>query len=423
MSTKMATSQSFLKRHSGPLLTVAALSILGILATAGFHVVTGRGLGPEAFGLLAAFLAIVNIAAIGASALQNSVAVGTARALRHPALMQTRRRFGLDGSMIEALILGGTGTIVVVVIAPYLAPVLGTSTIALYLAALTILPGFLFSRAQGLLQGVGSARSVAAWSTVSQLLRLAFAIVAIATGLGAVTVLVSVMVAIWIVTIGALWQSSRLGVHSTDAPFTSNSVVLLLLTLSFAWITNIDVILVRSGTGELVAGTFAAAAVLTKMMLLVPTTLSLYLLPRFVSRQGDHKTVRFGVNIVLLTVLGGGLAMLLAVTIFGDLIVGLLFGPGYAMTVGLLPLLTLAYLPWAMAQGLLIRLTASGSRRALAVLLGGAIAEWVAAITLLPDLHALIVAIGVIGATTLLLFFLQHFVTSRPKPMNPHAAA
>jgi len=47
----------------------------------------------------------------------------------------------------------------------------------------------------------------------------------------------------------------------------------------------------------------------------------------------------------------------------------------------------------------------------------------VAAITLLPDLHALIVAIGVIGATTLLLFFLQHFVTSRPKPMNPHAAA
>ncbi len=413
VTTRMTNPPGYLRRHSGALLIVAALSVLGILATAGFHVVTGRGLGPEAFGLLAAFLAIVNIAAIGASALQNSVAVATARTLRAPTKRIPKRHFGIESSMFEALVLGGLGTVVVIVIAPFLAPVLGTNTVALYLAALTILPGFLLSRAQGLLQGVGNARSVAAWSTVSQILRLALAAIAIAAGLGAVTVLIAVMCAIWLVTAGASWQSSRLTVHSAEVPFTWNSVVLLLLTLSFAWITNVDVILVRSGTSELVSGTFAAAAVLAKMMLLVPTTLSVYLLPRFVNRQGDHKTVRFGVTIVLLTVLVGGASMLLAVTFFGGPIVAILFGSGYSMAAEFLPWLTLAYLPWAMAQGLLIRLTASGSRRALIVLLGACVAEWTAASFLLPNVQAMIAAIGGIGGITLLLFFVQHLITSK----------
>ena len=413
MTEETGATPSFLKRHSAPLMTVGILSIGGIAATGGFHVVTGRGLGPGAFGLLAAFLAIVNIAAIGASALQNSVAVVTARNLHLPPNESPRRRFGLDSSTFEALVLGLTGTIVVAVAAPTLADVLGTSTTALYLASLTIIPGFLFSRAQGILQGVGDARSVAAWSTVSQILRLAFAAVAIATGLGAVTVLVAVLVSICAVTVGAMWQASRLSVHSAEIPFNTNSVVLLLLTISFAWITNIDVILVRGGTTELVSGSFAAAAVLTKMMLLIPTTLSLYLLPRFVARQGDHKTVRFGINVVLLTVLGGGLAMLVGVTVLGGLIVSILFGAGYSMAVGFLPWLTLAYLPWAMAQGLLIRLTATGSKSALIVLLLAAGAQWIAASILLPNVEAMIVAIGIIGALTLALFYVRHLFTSK----------
>lgn len=423
MTTDDEKTPGILRRHSGALVTVGALSVAGILATGGFHVLTGRGLGPGAYGLLAAFLAIVNIAAIGASALQNSVAVATARAVHSPQPGNPRRRFGMDTSTIEALTLGLIGTIIVIVAAPPLAQTLGSSTTAIYLAALTIIPGFLFSRAQGLLQGLGDARSVAAWSTVGQIMRVAFAGAAIAAGLGAVTVLVAVLLSICVVTAGAMWQTTRLTVHSAQVPFNSNSVVLLLLTISFAWITNIDVILVRGGTTELVSGSFAAAAVLTKMMLLIPTTLSLYLLPRFVSRQGDHKTVRFGINVVLLTVLGGGLAMLLAVSIFGDLIVGLLFGDGFGMAASYLPWLTLAYLPWAMAQGLLIRLTATGSRWALATLLLAATGEWVAAAFLLPNVEALIAAIGIIGFATLALFFIRHLLTSRNITEDSNALA
>ena len=105
--------------------------------------------------------------------------------------------------------------------------------------------------------------------------------------------------------------------------------------------------------------------------------------------------------------------MLLAVTFFGRPIVAILFGSGYSMAAEFLPWLTLAYLPWALAQGLLIRLTASGSRRALIVLLGACVAEWTAASFLLPNVQAMIAAIGGIGGITLLLFFAQHLITSK----------
>lgn len=419
MSSDGGRARGDLRRHGGALATVGVLSGLGILATSGFHVVTGRGLGPAAFGLLAAFLAIVNIAAIGSSALQNSVAVATARALHAPRVDAGPRRRWMDSSAIEALVLGGIGTIVVVLAAPLLADWLRSSTLALFLAALSILPGFVFSRAQGILQGAGDARSVAAWSTGSQLLRLLLAAAAIAAGLGAVTVLLAVLAAIAAVAVGATIQASRLRVSHATVPFTAKSIVVLLLVISFAWLTNIDVVLVRGGASELESGSFAAAAVIIKMILLVPTTLSLYLLPRFVNRQGDHATVRYGVNVLLGTILLGGLAMALAVTFFGGLITLILFGSGYDLAAQYLPLMAVAYLPWAMAQGMLIQLTASASRTGLATLIVAAILQWVGASLVLPNIWAMIALMGALGTVVLLVFFIRFIVTTRGKQVAP----
>jgi O-antigen/teichoic acid export membrane protein len=399
-------SLGYLRRHAWPLISVGGLAVLGILSTSAFHVVTGRGLGPGGFGLLAAFLAIVNIASIGASALQNSVAVVTADRLAAAPGERTRR--GLDGATIEALVLGGALTGAVLLASPFLAGALGTSPLAVNLAALTIVPSFLFCVSLGRLQGTGRARLVSGYSTASQMLRLLLAGAALAAGLGAVSIVFAVLVAIVAGAAVAGWQTRGMHVAGTGA-FSRKSTVLMLLTLSFAWLTNIEVVLVRVNTADDVSGAFAAAAVLAKMGLLVPTVLSLYLLPRFVFRGADTGAVRFGVNIVLATVLASGLALAGVVALFGDLLVSVLFGPGYDQAAALLPWMAVAYLPWALAQGVLISLTARASHRALVVLVAAAVVQWVTATVLLPDVRAMIVAIGVIGVVTAGALFALHW--------------
>ena len=415
MNEREAMRLGYLKRHMGPVMTVGAVSAFGILATAAFYSFTGRRLGPDAFGLLAAFLSIVNIAAIGASALQNAAAVSTARTLAEPNDVHepssVSRR--LDGATVEALVLGGVGTLGVVLLAPMLADRLSTSTLAIYLAALTILPSFLFSVAQGRLQGLGRASAVVGWSASSQVLRLLLAAAALAVGLGAVSVLVAVLVSIAAVAVAAGWQVRRLQLRTTNSAFSLHSVILIMLTLSFAWLTNIDVMLVRIGSPESHAGRFAAAAVLAKMILIVPTTLSLYLLPRFVKRGRDSGAVRFGVNVILLTVLGSGLVAVLAMTVLRGFLIAVFFGSGYAEAAELLPWLSLAYLPWAIAQGLLVRLTAAVSRSTLVVFVVAAVAQWVLAKSVLPDLGAMIAVVGGLGVVVASLMFILDYRHSR----------
>lgn len=404
MTDRRAMRLGYLQRHAGALARVGVVSVVGILASTLFQVVTGRGLGPAAFGLLAAFLSIVNIAAIGASALQNSVAVTTARTLA--GAPGAPRRW--DGALVEGLVLGGGGAVVVAALAGLLAGRLGTSPLAVVLAAATILPSFLLSVAQGRLQGAGRAGAVAGWSTGSQVLRLALAGVALLAGLGAVSILLAVLVSITAAAVAATWQAYRAGLRVDAAPFGAHSLVLIGLTVAFAWLTNIDVMLVRTGAPEHPAGMYAAAAVLAKLILIVPTTLSLYLLPRFVKRGTDRGAMRFGVNVILGTVLGTGLLAAAAFAVLGGWVVRLFFGAGYEDAADVLRTLALAYVPWALAQGLLIRLTASRSRRALLTLVVVAVVQWVVARQVLPDLRAMTLVVGGLGVVVAVVFYLLH---------------
>ncbi len=419
-SDRRTVRLGYLRRHAAPLATVGVISVVGILASTLFQVITGRGLGPAAFGLLAAFLSIVNIAAIGASALQNSVAVQTARTLSGvTTVSDAPRRW--DGALVEGVVLGGGGAVVVAALSGVLAGRLHTSLLAVLLAAATILPSFLLSVAQGRLQGAGRAGAVAGWSTGSQVLRLLLAGAALVAGFGAVSILVAVFAAIAAAAVAATHSADRAGLRLATSPFTANSLVLIGLTVAFAWLTNIDVMLVRTGAPEHPAGMFAAAAVLAKLILIVPTTLSLYLLPRFVNRRDDRGAMRFGVNVVLLTVLGVGLLGSASLWLLDTWVIRLFFGAGYEDATTVLPLLAVAYVPWALAQGLLIRLTASRSRRALAVLVVAAVAQWVLARRVLPDLRLMTLVIGGLGVAVAAVFYLLHHINRAELPPGAHS--
>ncbi|MGO4691578.1 lipopolysaccharide biosynthesis protein [Glaciibacter sp. 2TAF33] len=394
-------------QHGRAILEIGLVSVLGILATAGFQIVSLRGLGAEQYGLLASFLALINVAAIGSSALRNSVAVTTADVTRPPQARNPRRG-RLDSSMIEALVLGGACTCAIVFLSPWLASSLAANAPAVIFTAAAMVPYFLFSRAQGLLQGSGDSRSVVWWSTGAQLVQIALAVAALLLGFGPLGILAALVLTAAFGAFGASIQARGFGVPGVRRPFSFNSSVVLLITIAFAWLTNIDVVLVRAGAPEDVAGAYAAAAVLVKTTLIIPATLALYLLPRFVSRRKDAAMTRLGVNVTLGITLMAGLAMFFVVLLGGPLIVQLLFGPGYQASGRILPWFALAWLPWALVQGVLTRLTAASSKVALAVLVLAIVGQWITATILLPNVFAMILANGCLGLVVFVCLFVIH---------------
>ncbi|TFC11897.1 hypothetical protein [Cryobacterium sp. MDB2-33-2] len=320
----------------------------------------------------------------------------------------------MDSSLIEALALGAICTVGVLVV-PWLGAGAGhesSDVIALLFVAGTITPYFLFARAQGILQGAGDPRSVIWWSTGAQIAQLLLSIAVLLCGFGALGILSVLLVTAVIGAVGSSIQARRSSVRLSGRPFTVESSVVLLLTITFAWLTNMDVVLVRAGSPENIAGAYAAAAVLIKTTLIVPATLSLYLLPRFVSRKKDASMTKYGVNVTLAITFLSGVAMFIIVSLAGGLIVPV-FGPGYQSSLQLLPWLALAWLPWAMAQGLLIRLTASSSKLALVALVVVAIAQWIGSTALLPDVLAMIALNGILGFAALVVLFLVHLRSSK----------
>jgi O-antigen/teichoic acid export membrane protein len=386
---------------------------------------TSRSLGPEAFGLLAAFMAIVGIASTGSSALQNSVAVGSASSLhKESPVHRSRSKFNWDPSLTEAIVLGGIGSLAVAISAPWLAKSLNTGPEAVFLAAATILPAFLFSRSLGILQGSGKSKSVAGWTSGGQAFRLLLIVVIITLSLGAISMLFAVFLSTLIITIGSAIQASRTGITPAGVAFSKETITVLLLVLAFSWLTNIEIVLVRSGAPELESGSFAAAAVLTKTIFIVPGMMSVYLLPRFVSSKNDKTSANRGVIASVGLIFVGGAGAFVGLLLFSAPVTLLLFGKGYDLTVQYLPWMALAYLPWAMSQGLLIRLTAIASKSSLVIFLIAAVVQWVGALMLLPNIFGMIVLIGALGCAVFACLVLIHYLSLKadhPQGENAHA--
>lgn len=398
-------------QHGGALLGIAAAVVLGTAATAAFQVVASRGLGPRDFGLLSAFLALINIAAIGSTALRNAVAVDVAAAAAEDHTFKRRGR--LDSSAVEALALGAVFTVALLLLSPWLAESLQSNTYAPFIVAATVLPYFLFARSLGILQGSRRARAVVWWSTMAQVAQLLLALVVLWLGWGATGVLLVYLLTILVVTWGS-WRMTRgAAIISRRRPFSATTSVVLLLSIGFAWLTSIDVILVRSGAAEDAAGAYSAGAVLVKMTLILPSTLSLYLLPRFVSSKGNPALSRLGVNLTVGLTAVAGLVIAGVLWMGSSFITALVFGDKYGQTAELLPAMALSWIPWAMTQAILVRITAVASRWGLAVLVTAAAVQWIGAKTVLPNLDAMIALNGAVGLASFALLFFIHLRASR----------
>jgi O-antigen/teichoic acid export membrane protein len=153
--------------------------------------------------------------------------------------------------------------------------------------------------------------------------------------------------------------------------------------------------------------------VLVRAGFLIPSTLSLYLLPRFVRNRDNPRLSRVGVLVTLGLSLATSGAMILVFALFGDALIELLYGSAYSGSASLLVPAALAYTPWIAAQGLLIKMTSSASRAAMLTLLVATVAQWVTFTVVIPNVPAMLVAYGFIGAAVLTAFLILEALHTR----------
>ncbi|MBG0717946.1 lipopolysaccharide biosynthesis protein [Microbacterium sp. 2C] len=386
------------RSHARGLSEVVLASILGVLASFVFQIASARYLAPAEFGLLSAFLAVVSTAAIGSSSLQNIVTVQTADALAHPERPVARRRIPVD-----ALVIGAVGGALVAAASPFLGAALDSSASVVLAAALCIPLSFVFADALGLLQGSGQVSRAVWWSTVSLVLRVGLLVIAIIAAWGIAGVIGAVVVATAATLVGAVWSARRVP-RPAGGAFTRDGAAIVVLTVAFAWLTSSDVLFLRAGEASALAGSYAAATVLVKAGFLVPSTLSLYLLPRFVRNRGNRHLSRMGVLVTLGLSLATSLAMITVFALLGPWLIHLLYGEEFAMTAELLVPVCLAYLPWMAAQGMLIKMTSFASRAGAAVLAVAVAVQFFAFQTVTPDVTAMLVWFGAIGVVVVASF-------------------
>lgn len=378
------------RAHATALGSVGVASIVGAVAAFAFQIVTARLVGPGDFGLLAAFFSIVNVAAIGSSALQNSVAVQTAEGRE-----STTTRAGMRVP-VDALIVGLIGGILVAAISPLLADALGSSLGIVMAAAVSIPLSFLFAAYVGRIQGAGRATAAVGWSTASLVLRVLIAVPALLLGAGVGGAAGAVVAATGAATLGAAFSARR-----TPAPrrsiFTADGGTIMVITIALAWLTSADVFYLRVLAPADLAGEYASVAVLVKASFILPSTLSLYLLPRFARNRESVELTRVGVFASIGVSAAAGLALLLAFWLVGGPVIDIVLAAGYAGAKPLLVPIAAAYVPWIILQGLLIQLISDASRVAAVALVVAVGIQAAIFFGFLPDLGAALVAFGALG--------------------------
>lgn len=403
-----------LRSHARGLSAVALAGVIGVLSAFVFQVASARYLGAEDFGLFAAFMNIVSVAAVGSSSLQNIVTVQTAAALADrqdgaAKLDTTARRWGVPW---EALTIGGITGIALAILAPLVAHALDTSPAVIIAAAICIPLSFVFADALGLLQGSGDVAQAVWWSTVSLVVRIVLLLLAAALGFGIGGVMGSVVMGTALAVVGAMLNARRVARPAAGA-FTRDGLTILLLTVTFAWLTASDVIFLRAGAASSLAGSYAAVTVLVKAGFLVPSTLSLYLLPRFVRARDNPGLARIGVIATVGASIATSLAMIVVFATAGPWVIDLLYGEAYAEATALLVPIALAYAPWMAAQGVLIKMTSTASRGAAAVLLCVAGIQSIMFHLVVPDVSSLLYWLGALGVFTLVSFLVLDSLRSR----------
>ncbi len=355
ISNQEAETAPVVDRRSG--LAVAGALLVANMCNYTFQIATGRLLTVDEYGLLAGFMSAVTIITVATSALQTTAARSIAAKENDP-----ERRVFFDGltrsAMIGALVIGA----VIALSAPILARFFNIGALPILLLGLYVIPSSLDSIAAGRLQGAKRFRGLAVYSAGQAIAKLGVALLLIGVGLH-----VSGLVGGLVVSSGgiALWgmaASRNVGSIETHAlsPEVRRGFVAFLL---FWVILSIDIAFARAFFKPGEAGVYAAAAVLGKAVLWLPTMVTQLLFPHLADRSARGEATGSVMGRAALVIIGLATAAVGGLYLLGHRVFDLLYGSRYDGAAEIAWKVGLAMLPLALVNLLLFHSLARGAHR------------------------------------------------------------
>lgn len=394
--------------RAGAILSLATILMNG--AGYLYNVACIRYLGSAVYGDVATMLALFALVALPLGSIQSLLAREVAQLPSRSELLGLLRR-GLKIATVVGLTLVAMGTVFV----DPIRDVLNIESRAIVISGVSaLLFAVVAAVVYGFLQGSLRFTALAVTYTVSGMARPVLVVPALLLGLGAAgalavnTVAGALAVAIALLAVRDLWgRSERAATPTLDR---RQTVVMLVGSLAFASLTNVDILLAAYYLPDELVGVYAAAALVGKAVLFLPSALVTVLLPKAASRAAAGLTAQkillasAGVTAAVTLVAAGLLALV------PESLLVWAFGGDFRESTALLGWFGLAMTAAALVNVYLSVYFAERDARFPLLVLAAAVAQIVAVTSWHPDPRS-IVLVTLVCATAILVLhevFLPH---------------
>lgn len=360
-----------------------AVVFAGIVALNGgnslFHLVAARYLGPADYSELVSLLALSGLIALPLGAIQLAVARAVARdaAVGLAADVTARARQSVLLSLGIAVLL----TILVLAATPLIEKVLEIdATLSVALTAVLTIPSLLAPALWGVAQGLQRFSLISGTATLGAALRVALLAAVIPLGLTvegalAATVAASSVAALaTVVILGPVLRAPTNARHS-HAAFARDAVPVAVATLAITSLTTVDLLVAKAALSSTEAGVYGSASLLGRLILYVPSTIAIVLLPKVTYRAAAARATH---DILRASLLVTAVISLLATAVLAaapKLVLNLTFGADFASAAPLLWLFGVAMTQFALLNIVLIHDLGHHSTTVARLLIAGAVLE------------------------------------------------
>ncbi len=371
-----------------------------------FLLATGRILGAEDYGALAALLGLLTIVLLPTGALQLAV---SREVSRHEALGEHNEADAFSRAMLRA---GLLVTVPLVLVALALAIPLrhvleiGSAT-AVALAMASLVVALAVPIALGALLGYQRFYAVGMLYVLPFALRLAVVAGTALVGYRLGGAVAATFVSAVVTALVALWLlRTRLtrAAHSTRpalAPFLRYLWPVFVGLLGIALLTTVDLLVVRARFDPTDTGAYAAASAFARIAFFLPATILAVVFPRTAARQARGEETRDILGRSLIVTAAFGLLLTLFYGMTGRGLVGTSFGAEFAHGGNYLVLLTLSMTVYSLAN-VLVGFHLSRDERRYAWMVAAAVPVQIGVLAVIPgSIEGLILANLVVGAVLL----------------------
>ncbi len=379
------------------IITLRSSMLVGIsfvLSTAfnySFHIMSGRYLGSEKYGLLAGLISVMSITTVGLSAfqIQAAKAIATGQTEFPPKIA--------DRQFVNATRVACFGTLFLMSMAPFAAHFWDVGVLPIIFVCVYVFPASWDSIAAGRFQGGKNFAGLAGYNFAQSSMKISSLLVVIILGLGVTSIIGLITMSAAVVALVGLNRTQFLGT-SNNPGFDKETRRILGTNTLFWMMLSIDVVIAHRAMGS-DAGNYAAASTISKALLWTPALAIQVLFPHLSSRNlmagGMNPLIRKGTLATAIIAVSSAIVL----SIVGPIMIQSLYGDSFDGAGQDLWKLCLALIPFSVSQFLISVHFVNGHIHLMRVMLVLVVLEVAALVLFGKDIGSFSLIIGVTGVT------------------------